>query len=263
MRTAPDWLGVNGEYRFAIAAPPKPRGAKRLRVRVVDRGSVGAPAVRAAVTARGAEVRFEISAPVGQKVVVAKQVFVGWTPMPRSALPLHLRVRFDRVQIRRAMDPSCSVQQPACPAAAESTLLGQQADAPGEYQLYWDVAGIWGRWQPATLAARDGSVFPGRQTVDLYVARGRRWRLAMHARECDFGVLGSFGGQDVPLWPCPKTGELGNVVGDDSPGSLEAIHRGGGLGTHTVNAIVAGSTCPPANADGCYALTYTVRRVPR
>jgi len=114
-----------------------------------------------------------------------------------------------------------------------------------------------------TLAARDGQSFSGRQTVDLYVSARRPWRLAMFARECDFGVLGSFAGQDVPFWPCPKTGELGNMTGDDSPGALEVVHRSAAasLGTHSVDALVAASSCPPSNRDGCYRLTYTVTRI--
>jgi len=263
MRTQPDWLSVNGAYRFAVAAPPKPPGATRLQVRVVDRGSVGAPPFSVVSTATGADVRFTVAAGEGRKVIVAKQVFVGWTPLGKSALPVHLRVRLDKVLVRRAMDPSCPAQQPACQFAAETNLLGQQAEPPGEYQLYWDVAGIWGQWRPVTLLARDGQSFPGRQSVDLYVVPGKRWRLAMFARECDFGVLGSFAGQDVPLWPCPRTGELGNVVGDDSPGSLEVIHRSAAasVGTHSVDASVAASSCPPSNRNGCYRLTYTVTRV--
>ena len=69
------------------------------------------------------------------------------------------------------MDPSCAPDKPACPAKGETTLLGQIASGPGEWQLHWSVDGIWGRW-PGTLAARDGSVFKGRQSVDFFVAAG-------------------------------------------------------------------------------------------
>jgi hypothetical protein len=125
------------------------------------------------------------------------------------------------------------------------------------------VAGVWGRWQPGTLHVRDGETVPGRQTVDVYVAAGRPWRLYMHARECDFGVLGSFAGQNVPVWPCPRSQELGNSTGDDFPGPLEQSWRSpdAGIGRHTANAIVVGTSCPPSNARGCYAVTYTVTRV--
>ncbi len=263
LKGAPDWLSVNGEYGFTVTAPPKPPGATALRVRVVDRGSVNAPSVTVVPSASGAEIGFLVAAAQGRRVIVAKQVFVGWAPVQAAALPVHLRLRFDKLLIRRAMDPSCPQQAPSCPFKNETTLLGQIAPPPGEYELYWDVAGIWGQWQPTVLRAHDGQVFPGRQTVDFYVAAGRPWRLAAHARECDFGVLGSFAGQNVPVWPCPRSKELGHVSGDDYPGSLEAMFRSASasLGTHTTNALVAGSSCPPSNAKGCYAVTYTVTRV--
>jgi hypothetical protein len=204
-----------------------------------------------------------VAAPAGAAVVVAKQIFVGWTPTRAKALPEHLRVRFDRLLVRRAMDPSCPVNDPNCPFKAQSLRLGQTTAPPGEWNLYWDVDGIWGQWKPALLLARDGQSFPGSQTVDVYVAAGRPWRVFALARECDLGVLGSFRGQGVPIPPCPRTQEIGNPSGDDYPGALQGSYRSPArsLGTHTTNSIVAGSTCPPENTKGCYALTYTVTRV--
>jgi hypothetical protein len=263
VHSAPDWLSVNGDYRFTLRVPPKPAGARTLRVRVVDRGSVNAPKAVVRTLGDALEVRLSIAAPKGRKVVVAKQVYAGWSPVRPASLPVHLRVRFDSLLVRRAMDPSCPSDRPDCPSRDESLLLGQIAQSPGEYQLYWDVAGVWGRWLPGTVRVRDGQTVPGRQTVEVYVASGKPWRLYMHSRECDFGVLGSFAGQNVAVWPCPHTQELGNSVGDDFPGALEQVwgSAASSLGTHRANAIAAGSSCPPANARGCYAVTYTVTRV--
>ena len=264
LRTQPNWLSVNGRYEFTLPAPAKPSPAARLRVRIVDRGST-ANAPRPAVTTHGASVTvsFAIEAPAGARVVLAKQVYAGWTPTPARALPEHLRVSLTKLLVRRAMDPSCPADKPLCPNRVETTRAGQIADAPGEWNLYWDVDGIWGSWTPTTLRARDGQSFAGRQTVDLYVPRGRPWRIFALARECDFGVLGSFAGQSVTVDPCPRSKEIGHSAGDDYPGALEArfASPARSLGVHSTNSIVAGSTCPPENAKGCYALSYTVARV--
>ena len=97
---------VNGVYRFTLSAPPRPGPTARLRVRLVDAGSSpGAPAVRVAPGATSATVSVTVASPPGARVVIAKEIFVGWRPMPVRALPVHLRVRFNRILVRRAMDP--------------------------------------------------------------------------------------------------------------------------------------------------------------
>jgi hypothetical protein len=261
--TTSSWVDVNGVYRFTLHAPPRPGHGAKLRVRVVDRGSSGAPAVTVKPAGTDATVSLTIAAPPGKQVVVAKQILLGWTPMPAAKLPVHLRVRFDSLLIRRAMDPSCPTDKPDCSYKAESTRLGQTATAPGEWNLYWDVNGLWGAWTPTVLRARDGQSFKGSQTVDVYVGRTQPWRLFTVARECDFGVFGSFRGQAFLMPPCPRTQEIGHPAGDDYPGALQAGYwlPGRNLGAHTTNSIVAGSTCPAENTKGCYALTYTVTRV--
>src|SRR5207245_7232157 len=139
---------------------------------IVDKGSVAAPKVGVRFGSDGcASVGITVNAATGTRVVVAKQIYLGWSkPIPVD----QLRLRFDKLLVRRAMDPSCPPDQPSCPYAKESTLLGQIATAPGEWQLEWSVDGIWGRW-PGTLAARDGSTFPGRQSVDFYLRPGQPW----------------------------------------------------------------------------------------
>ena len=254
----PDWLSVNGSYDFTLCAPsPHPKNVN-LTWRIVDRGSVSAPKVPVFGGNDGcADVRFTIAAPAGKRVVVAKQVYVGWT----KAVPVdHLRLHFDKLLVRRAMDPSCPPDKPTCPYANESTLLGQIVSAPGEWQLHWSVNGIWGRW-PGTLATKDGSTFRGTQSVDFYVAHGKPWTLVTLARECDFGALPGWDGPGKPTQPCPRSSEVGNSSGDDYPGAITVTHKGLALGTHVANASTAGSTCPPSNVLGCYQLTYTVSRV--
>jgi len=253
--TAPLVLSVTGAYEFALCLPPHTApGAWRI----VDRGSVSAPAVRFFPGSDGCgSLRFTIPADQGARVVVAKKVL--WRPATASRLD-HLRLHFDRLLVRRAMDPSCPTDKPACPYAGESTLLGQIATSPGEWQLTWSVDGIWGRW-PGTLAAKDGATFAGRQSVDFSIVRGAAWTLVVLARECDFGALPGWDGPGHPTAPCPRSNEIGNVRGDDYPGAITITHHGASLGRHIVDAATVGSTCPPSNAHGCYQLTYTVSRL--
>lgn len=252
---APNWLSVNGTYSLSLCLPPhKAPGDWRF----VDHGSVNAPALRFFPGNDGCgDLRFTVSAPAGRRVVIAKQLYWAIKNPPKAD---HLRLRFDRLLVRRAMDPSCPPDKPTCPYANESTLLGQIATAPGEWQLYWSVNGIWGRW-PGTLAAYDGSVFRGSQSVDFYVARGKPWTLVTLARECDFGALPGWDGPGKPTLPCPRSSEVGNASGDDYPGAITVRNKGLALGTHVANASTAGSTCPPSNVKGCYQLTYTVSRL--
>jgi hypothetical protein len=253
--STPDWVSVNGAYALGLCLPPhKAPGNWRF----VDRGSVNAPAMRFVPGNDGCgELRFTVAAGTGQRVVIAKQVFWAVKSPPKAD---HLRVHFDKLLVRRAMDPSCPPGQPTCPYANESTLPGQIVTAPGEWQLHWTVNGIWGRW-PGTLAAKDGSVFRGTQSVDFYVQRGKPWTLVTIARECDFGALPGWDGPGKPTLPCPRSSEVGNSSGDDYPGAITVTHKGLALGRHVANASTAGSTCPPSNVQGCYQLTYTVSRL--
>lgn len=254
-----DWVSVNGSYDFVLCAPgPRPAG-DHFAIGMVDRGSVSPQFPGVVGRSDGcADVSVKIDEPVGKRVVVAKQIFLGWSRSPVKVD--HLRLRFDKLLVRRAMDPSCPPDKRSCPYANESTLPGQIVSAPGEWQLHWSVNGIWGRW-PGTLAAKDGSTFRGTQRVDFYVAHGTPWTLVMLARECDFGALPGWDGPGKPTLPCPPSNEVGNASGDDYPGAITVTHKGLGLGRHVANASTAGSTCPPSNVKGCYELTYTVSRV--
>jgi hypothetical protein len=250
-----DWLSANGNYGFDLPAPVSP--CVHPGIRSVDRGSVNFDHFTASVTPNGWHITFRINQPEGTRVVVARQVFALCENAPKLD---HLRLHFDKLLVRRAMDPSCPPDQPACPYANETTLLGQIVTAPGEWQLYWSVDGIWGRW-PGTLFAKDGQTFRGSQSVDFYVQRGKPWTLVTLARECDFGGLPGWDGQGKPTLPCPRSTEVGNSHGDDYPGAITVTHKQLALGRHVANASTAGSTCPLSNVKGCYQLTYTVSRV--
>lgn len=249
--TQPRWQDVSGDYSFTLPAPPKPAGAGPLKARIVDAG--GGPAPTVTVGPAGATVTLHLAVSPGQALTVGKEIFLGWTHVPASALPEHLRLRFRRLLIRRAMDPDSS---------AETTLGGQITTAPGEWNVYWDVAGIWSLWSPALLIVRDGQVVPGSQTVDFYVPHGKPWRLFTFGRECDFGSL-SFSNQAVAVAPCPTSQEFGNAAGDDVPGVIVNQFRSpeAGLGLHRGVPLKTDSTCPPVNPQGCYALSYVVTRV--
>jgi hypothetical protein len=262
VRGAVPWQDVNGAYRVDVKAPPRTSRFGTPRLRVVDRGSVGGVRVRAELNGPRARMTFRIDAPRGRRVVVAKQVFLGWNRVERAKRPVHLRVSFRSLLVRRAMDPGCPGAREIACGSSQTTLGRQISRPPGEWNVYWSVGGIWGRWDPPVLRPRDGQVFRGRHAVDLYVPRGEPWRLFMFARECDFGSL-SLGGSS-PVAPCPRTSEVGDVIGDDTAGSLEVRFRSpaASVGRHVVDAQTAGSTCPPVNRRGCFRLVFDVARVP-
>ena len=149
------------------------------------------------------------------------------------------------------MDPGCPNGEKQC-GSVETTHGDQIGQAPGEWNVYWDVAGIWGPWQPAFFIASDGQVIKGGQTVDVYVPRTRPWRVLTTARECDFG--------SVNIVPCPHTSEFGNATGDDEAGLAVLNFRSpaAGVGAHRVNAALVPSTCPAVNRQGCYQVAFRV-----
>jgi L-ascorbate metabolism protein UlaG (beta-lactamase superfamily) len=67
-------------------------------------------------------------------------------------------------------------------------------------------------------------------------------------------TLGDLGEQVVAVGPGESFDAAGFAVRTfSSPESS--------LGRHVLNSRLAGSTCPPSNRRGCYAVTFTVRRV--
>jgi len=91
--TVANWLSLNGSYEFDVCAPqPRPKGSTFVW-RIVDRGSVNAPAVKLNPGNLGCgTILLNLNEPVDRRVVIAKQVYVGWTHEPA---PTHLRLHFD------------------------------------------------------------------------------------------------------------------------------------------------------------------------
>ena len=113
--------------------------------------------------------------------------------------------------------------------------------------MYVDAGGVWVPWNPILLRPNDGQTFRTKQTIDLYVAKGKPWRLFVQTRECDFGSVGNAYSVQGEVAPCPHVLELGNRVSDDRPGIIAIHFRSptASLGTHRVNSSLdAGSTCP-------------------
>ncbi|HET7554878.1 MAG TPA: hypothetical protein VFJ75_04425 [Gaiellaceae bacterium] len=253
------WRDVNGTYRFRLHVPPRPAPGARLVVKVVDAGSSsGAPRARARANGSGVDVTLTVSAARGQRVVVAQRVLASWT----GAAPAdHVRVRFVRLLVRRAMDPGCSGGRATC-GSKETTHGEQVSSAPGEWNVYVDAAGTWRMWGSGLLRAHDGQVFRDGPTLDLRLARGKPWRVFVFTRECDFGSLGNADGATHAMSPCPRSREFGTFDGDDVPG-LAVEHfasPAAALGLHVLRPQRAGSTCPAVNRLGCYELAFRVER---
>jgi hypothetical protein len=245
VRTEPSYVDLGGAYAYTLPA--------RGRVRIVDVGSVNAPAVRV----RRGRLTFVLPHDA-KRHVIAKEVFVRPTESK-----VHLRVTFDKVLIRRSMDPGCvPAAAPGC-GSPETTRDDQVSRGPvGEWNFYSDVAGVWGRWAPRVWRVRDGQLIRPRESFDVWLTPARPWRVFVWPRECDLGTLAL--AASGALFPCPKQAEVGNRGGDDVPGAALASFRSvrSALGTQAVDSSNEGSTCPPVNKNGCYRVTFTVRRLP-
>jgi hypothetical protein len=250
---------VGGVYHFKLRLPPRPSRHARLRLRVLDAGSSG-PAALVKINARGVVTAAVPSGP--QPVLVAKRVLARWTTGRR---PEHLRIRFTRLLVRRAMDPGCPNAQATC-GSKQTTLGEQQSSPPGEWNVYLDAAGVWRMWGNGLLRVRDGQVVRHGPTLDVYLPRGRPWRLFVFTRECDWGALGNADGATHAMTPCPRSGEVGTFDGDDRPGYIIKRFRSpeASLGLHRSRpSSRAITTCPPVNKLGCYELDYIVTRLGR
>jgi hypothetical protein len=257
--TEPERLDIGGPYRFKLRLPPRPSKHARLRLRVLDAGSSG-PAVRVTIGARGVVTAVVPSGT--QPVLVAKRVVASWTTGPP---PEHLRVRFTRLLVRRSMDPGCPDQQATC--GSKETTHGEQISMPpGEWNVYVDAAGVWRMWGSGLLRVRDGQVVRHGPTLDVYLPRGRPWRLFVFTRECDWGSLGNADGATHAMAPCPRSGEVGTFDGDDRPGYIVKRFRSprASVGFHRSRpSRRAITTCPAVNKLGCYELDYIVTHVGR
>ncbi|MEP6812049.1 MAG: hypothetical protein ABI990_03575 [Actinomycetota bacterium] len=259
--TQPNWLDVSGDYTLRLAAPPKPAAARTLAVRVVDHGSTVDPHWTQTIANGVLTLRFHLQATPNVRLIVAKQVFLGWRPSRAAALPRHLRVTFTRLLTRRAMDPGCPPSQKSC-ASVETKLGDQITSGAGEWLVYTDVAGSWSLW-PRVLPGKDGRTFKVSYSTDIYVRSNQSWRLFVFTHECDFGVA-SWSDPTKPMAPCPKTArEFGNFGGDDVPGEIVVQYRGDrAVGPHAADGSLAPpSTCPASNTRGCYRLWWNITRI--
>jgi hypothetical protein len=247
------WADIRGSYRFRLKLP-----RRGLHVRVADAGSSGGPA-RASVAVRGraVDVTVTVTGDPARRLLVAKRILVSG---PHGE---HLRVRFTRLLVRRAMDPGCPNGRPSC-GSKETTHGEQGSKPPGEWNVYLEAAGKWTTWGNGLLRTHDGQVFRNGPVLDVYVPRGRPWRVFAFARECDFGSFGNADGASHAMTPCPRSSEFGSFTdGDDRPGVIvkRFASPSAALGFHRGRPLRALSTCPPVNRRGCYELDYVVTRV--
>jgi hypothetical protein len=246
----PKYVDMSGRYEFTLPAAG--------RVRVADMGSRNAPPIRIS----GRKVSFVVPTdrrPDRRRRIIAKRFFV----QPRKASAMaHVRVTFEKLLVRRSMDPGCSPPASAGCNTPETVNDEQATTGPGgEWNLYADVAGHWSAWTPRVLRLVRGQTISPRKSFDVWLPVAKAWRVFVWTRECDWGssALGGSGS----VWPCPKQGETGDPQGDDAPGGAVKRFRSvaAAIGTHSVDADVAGSTCPAVNRRGCYSVTFSVRRL--
>jgi hypothetical protein len=261
LSTESEWLDLRGTYRFELTAPPAPRAGSRLIVRVLDaRSTRGAPRPRITVHGRKVNVTLTVRSHPASKLVIASRVLAGWSGAP---VPEHLRIRFTRLLVRRAMDPGCPLAQPTC-GSKETTLGEQTSTPPGEWNVYLDAAGAWTVWGKGLIRAYDRQVFRRGPALDVYVPRSKPWRLFVFTRECDFGVLDNADGPGHAMTPCPRSKEIGQIDGgDDVPGFIvkRFASPAASLGSHRGRPSWHDTTCPRANRLGCYELGYSIARI--
>ncbi len=277
--TEANWQDVSGHYSFLLNAPPPPNDGARLVFHAVNHASTAnAPVPTLAQEGNGVRVTFDANSdPITKpRLLMGYTVFVGWERTPIQAVPTHLHVTLDKLEIHRSMDAlDCRTTNILC--AAESTRANQQSlgipPGTGQWNLYWDVNGIQGQWgrsdaDPAVkgeLDVVDAAVLPGTQAVDLYVSPGKGWRFFVNGRECDLGLLGPTGLRTGDVADCPNNRDLAD--NNDVPGLIldQYSSATASLGTHRSNGLTAKndptSTCPNVNPEGCYSITYTVSLV--
>jgi hypothetical protein len=250
------WADIRGTYRFRLKLPRRPSS-----VAVLDAGSSGGVGqVQALARGNGVDVTVTVTSNPARRLVVAKRILGGWVGEPRTD---HLRVRFTRLLVRRAMDPGCPNGRPTC-GSKETTHGEQGSKPPGEWNVYLEAAGKWTTWGNGLLRTHDGQVFRNGPVLDVFVPRGRPWRVFAFTRECDFGSFGNADGAGHAMTPCPRSSEFGSFSdGDDRPGVVVKRFRSpvAALGFHRGRPLRALSTCPPVNRRGCYELDYVVTRV--
>jgi len=270
-QTDPNWQDVSGDYSFYLAAPAKPSADAQLTYRAVDAGSSGAPAPTLAPEGNGVRVTFHLATAQGQALHMYYQVFAGWDVLPAAAVPAHLHVTLDKVEIHRAMDPGCTPAGVVPGCNVQSTSTNQGSSAPGEWNLYFDAMGTWGQVKNGEFDVNDGDVVTPNQAMDIYVPPGQGWQMLVTGRECDLQGLAAATAVSGMFKSCTGTGAGSTELSDtnDGPGTILDTYASAAasLGTHVRDAPMQGqpygATCPKvtANPHGCYTLTYTVSQV--
>ena len=256
LSTESRWADVRGTYSFRLKLRGRPR-----RLKALDAGSEGGSAtVHAAARGKGVDVTVTVTGNPARRLLVAKRVVASWRDESRAE---HLRVRFTRLLVRRAMDPGCLNGRPTC-GSKETTHGEQGSTPPGEWNVYVEAAGKWALWGKGLLRAHDGQVFRHGPVLDVLVPRGRPFRIFAFTRECDFGSFGNADRSSDAMTPCPLSREYGSFAdGDDRPGIVVRRFSSptAALGFHRGRPIKALSTCPAVNRLGCYELDYVVTRL--
>jgi hypothetical protein len=139
---------VRGTYSFRLKLPGRP-----THLRVLDAGSEGGSAsVHAEARGNGIDVTVTVTGNPTRGLLVAKRVVASWTGAPRTE---HLRVRFTRLLVRRAMDPGCPNGRPTC-GSKETTHGEQRSTPPGEWNIYVQAGDRWAVWAGACSARTTG-----------------------------------------------------------------------------------------------------------
>ena len=193
------WQDVSGDYSYYLPAPPRPAGATHLTYRAVDQGSSGAPGPTLTPEGSGVRATFHLTTvgpgaqyPSGQALAMYYTIYAGWDALPAALVPTHLHISFDSLGIHRAMDPGCTPASIVPGCTDQSTSLNQASTAPGEWNMFYDVSGVWGRWGNGEFDVIDGAALTGNQSVDLYVPPGQGWQL-----------LGAGASATCRAWPLP------------------------------------------------------------
>jgi hypothetical protein len=258
-----NWIQpLKRRYRFFLRAPRRPRGATRLRFRVVNRIKGGSGRQRVRVRRHGISV--SVGLPSSSHPVRYGKSFVVWWAGRQRHRPTPLKVRLKSIFIRHS-DPD--------------PIYGAQTSP---WELWVDVNGYWNRlnrWLPQLGAVHDGQRIPINRTIKIYVPRRHRVWVQLNGFECDEPggtvVLGIFANV---VHPCPaNTTEINPnpflLLMNDSVGTVVNVFRSAraSLGRHVSTSH--GRVRFPGTGrislghgnqgDQAFTLTYVVRRARR
>jgi hypothetical protein len=245
-------------YSFAVRAPKRPRGAKRLVLRSARKGArKGKVRERVRRTKTGFRVTVK---PRSKNLRWGKSYFARWKS--RKSRATRLKVTFNSLLVVHA-DPDTSEGG---------------TDPAGEHiALYLDLNGFWQGihgWAPKLFAAQDNMRLKLNRSVPVTVQRGRGVNLFVMGRECDGPSGVTLFGHFVPRTkPCPfnRTESKISAHNNDDPGTILDRYKSAkaALGKHTTKSRATVfiphtgevSFFNGVQGNDVYRLTYTVRRV--